>query len=234
VNLRITGKLTLLAGFMLAVSGCKPTQECGTWVFTGTPSGSAFPMTSTFTFDPAKCGKACNCDKVVMIQMIWIYDNDYQTNIYPWDQPQGTRNGPRGWSIDQVNGYAYGYSGLENDGTTFNTDVDTPGANGTPNTLYDEPDWESNEYFYAVDVAVCFDSAKCANRILGYYFWSYTLDNNSVGQEFITAPAWKDLDAEFQSVVKAWNTWAPKSGPQTDQTGITLPNAVPFPTLSDL
>jgi hypothetical protein len=84
-----------------------------------------------------------------------------------------------------------------------------------------------------VDVAVCNNSRTCNDRILGYYFWSYILDANDVGQKFITAPAWKDLDAEFQNALVAWNNWAPTSGTENDGTG-TLPHAVPFPTLSDL
>jgi hypothetical protein len=240
MKIKSLGKVALAASFFFLLTGCQPTLECGTWVFTGTPSGNAFPLTSAFTFNPASCGKKCDCQKDVMIQMTWVYDTDTQTNLYASDQPQGARSTSNGWSIDRVDGAAYGYYGLLNDGSTFYSGWNTPGANGTPNTLYDEPGgWGANTYFYAVDVAVCFTSEtrekpeNCHDRILGYYFWSYILDNNDVGQEFITAPAWKDLDAEFQSALAAWNNWAPTSGPETDSTA-TLPNAVAFPTLSDL
>ncbi len=67
-----------------------------------------------------------------------------------------------------------------------------------------------------MDVAVCVKSDKeggCNNRILGYYFWSWIIDDKGVGQKFITAPAWKDLDTEFQSAVAAWNKWAPTLRP---------------------
>jgi hypothetical protein len=84
-----------------------------------------------------------------------------------------------------------------------------------------------------VDVPVCYSSKTCQNKILGYYFWSYILDDNDVGQKFITAPAWKELDKEFLDVVAAWNAWAPTSGSQDDGTA-TLPHAVALPTLSDL
>jgi hypothetical protein len=90
----------------------------------------------------------------------------------------------------------------------------TVGSNGTPNTLHDDPGgWGPNTYFDAVDVAVCFKSDNCQNRILGYYFWSFFDDSSGVAHEFITAPAWQDLNIEFQNAVASWNTWAPTSGP---------------------
>jgi len=228
--------LALLGSFVLGLNGCNgcnPTQDCGTWVFTGTPTGNRFPLSSAFTFDPAACGKSCQCTQDVMIQMTWVYDADLGTNVYASDQPQGGRSTANGWSIDRINGAAHGYYGLQNDGT-FYAGWNTPGANGTANTLFDTPGgWSANTYFYAVDVAVCNNSRTCNDRILGYYFWSYILDANDVGQKFITAPAWKDLDAEFQNALAAWNNWAPTSGTENDGTG-TLPHAVPFPTLSDL
>ncbi len=102
------------------------------------------------------------------------------------------------------------------------------------NTLFDEPGgWPANTYFHAVDVAVCYGSKSCNNKILGYYFWSYILDNTDTGQKFITAPAWKDLDTEFQSALTAWNNWAPTSGSEDDGTG-TFSHAQTFPALSDL
>lgn len=233
MNTSTIKKLALIASFVSVLAGCQSTQECGTWVFTGTPTGSSFPLSSAFTFTPADCQKDCQCDKDVMIQMTWVYDANEKTNVYASDQPQGTRSDSNGWSIDRIDGAAHGYYGLQNDGT-FYSGWNTPGANGTPNTLFDQPGgWGANTYFYAVDVAVCYSSRACNNRILGYYFWSYILDNNDVGQKFITAPAWKDLDTEFQSALAAWNAWAPTSGTEDDGTG-TLSSAVAFPTLSDL
>ena len=225
--------LSLLATLCCLISACKPTLECGTWDFNGTPSGNSFPLSSAFTFTPANCGQNCQCDKDVMIQMTWVYDATTRTNLYASDQPQGGRSDADGWNIDRVNGAAHGYYGLQNNGT-FYSGWNIPGANGTANTLFDAPGgWPANTYFYAVDVAVCYDSRTCNNRILGYYFWSYILDSSDVGQKFITAPAWKDLDTEFQSALAAWNTWAPTSGTEDDGTG-TFPNAIAFPTLSDL
>jgi hypothetical protein len=192
-------------------------------------------LSCAFTFAPADCGKTCQCKQDVMIQMTWVYDANEQKNVYAFDQPQGTRSDANGWSIDRVDGAAHGYYGLRNDGT-FYSFWNIPGSNGNPNTLYDRPGgWGANISFYAVDVAVCYNSDTCNNRILGSYFWSYFLDNNDVGHKFITAPAWKDLiDTEFQSALAAWNAWAPTSGPENDHTDGTIPNAIAFPTLSDL
>jgi hypothetical protein len=106
--------------------------------------------------------------------------------------------------------------------------------------LYDEPGgWPTNTNFWAVDVAVCFRSDTCTNKILGYYFWSWIIDNNGNGTKFITTPASKDFATEFQSALASWNAWAPTSGPENGNgvggpTDPPLSNAVNFPSLSDL
>jgi len=166
-----------------------------------------------------------------MIQMTWVYDATNQTNLYASNT--GSHSDANGWTIDQLDGWAYAYYSLQNDGT-FSATYGLPGSNGTASALDDTPSgWPANTYFYAVDVPVCYSSKTCQNRILGYYFWSYILDSNDVGQKFITAPAWKELDTEFQDAVAAWNAWAPTSGPEDDGTK-KLPNAVALPALSDL
>jgi len=220
-----------------SLTGCNPTLECGSWVFSGTVQShpAAFPLNSAFTFNPATCGKNCDCDTDCMIQMTWVYDVTDQMNVYAASGDQD-RADADGWNIDRVNGAGYGYYGLLNDGVTFYSGWNTTGGNGTPNTLIDKPSWGNNTWFYSVDAAVCFKSKTCSNHILGYYFWSWIIDNNGNASEFIIAPAWKDLDTEFQSALAGWNKWAPTSG--TEDSGFSgqpvLPNAVPFPTLTDL
>jgi len=235
MRIRTIGQLAVAVALVCLFSGCAPTEECGSWAFSGTPQShpDQFPLSSAFTFNPSTCGKTCVCDIDAMIQMTWVYDATDQTNIYATsaDEARATSNG---WNIDRVTGSGYGWYGLLNDGKTFYSGWNTPGSNGKPNTLYDEPGgWPNNTWFYAVDVAVCFKSDTCVNRILGYYFWSWVIDGSGNATEFITSPAWKDLDTEFQNALAGWNAWAPTSGPQDDGTKL-LPNAVSFPSMSDL
>jgi len=233
-TLNVVRSLGLCILVLFALTGCPPALQCGSWVFTGTPTGNAFPLSSAFTFTPANCKQSCQGSQDVMIQMTWVYDEDLKTNVYASDQPQGARSTPNGWSIDRIDGAAHGYYGLQNDGT-FYSGWNTPGGPGTANTLYDEPGgWSANTFFYAVDVAVCYNSKTCNNTIVGYYFWSYILDKNDVGQKFITAPAWSSLESEFQAALTAWNNWAPTSGAENDGTDGTIAHAIAFPALSDL
>jgi hypothetical protein len=232
----------LISGCLTA---CQPTLECGNWTFTGTPNtlaspSDSFPLSSSFVFNPANCGKQCQCTTDAMIQMVRVFDVDEQMFLAGSGEST-VWSDANGWMIDQQPffGWASGYYGENNDGS-FDPTYNVVGSNGTPNTLKDAPGgWGASTIFYALDVAVCVKSDKeggCNNRILGYYFWSWIIDDKGVGQKFITAPAWKDLDTEFQSAVAAWNKWAPTSGPVGGgSTGQTLEtHAFPFPTLSDL
>jgi hypothetical protein len=233
MKLRNLPKLMLAGLFAATIIGCAATFQCGKWTFSGTPVGNTFPLSSAFSFDPSSCRASCNDSQDVMVQMTWVYDADTHTNLYASDQPQGARSTADGWSIDRINGAAHGYYGLQNNGM-FYPGWNTPGSNGTANTLFDEPGgWGPDTWFYAVDVAVTYDSKSCNDRILGYYFWSYVMNSNDVGQTFITAPAWKDLDSEFRSALTAWNNWSPTSGSESDGTG-TFDHAIAFPSLANL
>jgi hypothetical protein len=229
--------LSLVAlGFLAA---CTATLECGTWAFTGTPQPYSFQVSSAFTFNPATCGKSCTCSEDVITQMVSVYDSDSGTYLYP-TSAYSDRAIAYGWSIDQLDGWAYGYYGLDNDGHTFDPGYNPPGSNGVATTLYDLPNWPgyNNLYFYSVDVVTCFNSETCKNKILGYYFWSWTTDSSGTVSQFIVGPAWKDLDTTFQNAVSGWNAWAPTSGPENMGPSYpgqpTLPNAVKFPALTDL
>jgi hypothetical protein len=240
---------TLVAlGFLLA---CGPALECGTWAFSGTPVStptySYFPLTSAFTFTPKDCGQNCQCSKDVMIQMVAVFDTDPLSRgyVYP-NSAQEARATSNGWAIDRVEGEAYGWYGLLNDGSTFYSFWNTPGSNGTANTLSDQPAWNDTVFFYAVDAAVCFTPA-CQNKILGYYLWSWTISYTAttssptqeyVGSPFIMAPAWQSLATEFQAAISDWNSWAPSSGVEWGSSGVSgepsVPHAVAFPLLTDL
>jgi hypothetical protein len=225
----------------LLLSGCATSLECGSWSFSGTPvsaSGGGYAtlanVTSAFTYTPAACGQNCDCNTDVMIQMVAVWDTADHKYLYDGtgDKNRATANG---WTIDRVDGAAYGWYGLLNDGVTFYPGWNTPGGNGTANTLYDGPVQPDNIVFFTVDVAICYASKTCKNKILGYYFWSWSVDNNGTARGPAALNGWTDLETEFQSAVAAWNKWAPTSGPETDViNGVTLPNAVQFPTFSDL
>ena len=98
---------------VVALAACQPTLECGSRVFNGTPSGNSFLLANAFTFNPAACGQNCTRDQDAMIQMTWVYDETEQKNVYATDQPQSTRSDANGWSIDQLNNWAYAYYGLQ-------------------------------------------------------------------------------------------------------------------------
>jgi hypothetical protein len=238
--LSLAAVATVAAALVCWLSGCTPTLNCGTWAFNVTVQSNpdAFPLSSAFTFTPATCGQSCSVDSDAMIQITWVYDTVSRTNIYASGVGDEARHDANGWNIDRVDGEAYGWYGLTNDGSTFYSGWNTPGANNTANTLFDRPGgWPNNTWFYAVDAAVCFRSSTCQNKILGYYFWSWTIDNNGNAAQFITAPAWENLNVEFQSALASWNTWAPTSG---TEAGVGFPgepsvtHAVVFPAMSDL
>nr|HEV8012051.1 hypothetical protein [Bradyrhizobium sp.] len=239
--LAVAATLLFVSFASLLLSGCATSLECGSWAFSGTPQSapggglaSLANVTSAFTFTPANCGKNCNCNTDAMIQMVSVYDTE--EHMYLFDGTGDTnRADANNWTIDRVDGAGYGWYGLLNDGVTFYNFWNTPGSNGTANTLYDYPRQPNNIVFFAVDAAVCFKSESCQNRILGYYVWSWAVDNNGTARELFAGAAWTELETEFQNAIASWNKWAPNSGPETDPvTGQTIPNAVQFPAFSDL
>jgi len=230
----------LFIALLTGCNGCKKTTECGTWVFNGTASGSGrgsdFNVSSAFTFHPDSCGKACTCDTDCIIQMVVVINMDDWSYEYASDQTGApARATAEGWAIDQIDGWAYAYYGINNDGT-FDNGYNNAGSNGVATTLFDDPQgWPANTLFYALDVTTCYKSAGCQNSILGYYFWSWSIDNTGKPSAFITAPAWKDLDLEFQKAATGWNNWAPTSPSQDEGGGQPiLPHAITLPTLTDL
>jgi hypothetical protein len=62
MKMKVLTLLLLLISILCAcvLSACKHTVACGTWAFSGdvqgTGTGSAFPISSAFTFNPANCG----------------------------------------------------------------------------------------------------------------------------------------------------------------------------------
>lgn len=97
MKINAVGKLVLVAAFCYLITACTPTYQCGTWVFSGTPTGTQFPLSSAFTFNPSGCGQNCPGSQDVMIQMVWIYDADTHSMIYPSSEP-GRQRRPR-WMV---------------------------------------------------------------------------------------------------------------------------------------
>jgi len=238
----VPGRAVILgAGVALAalVSGCQPAVECGTWAFSGSPGDSDnYVISDGFTFNPANCGKSCDCSADCIIQMTWVYDAESGTYIldHSHESHGSVKATSDNWEIDQWDTWGYAYYGLQNNGV-FDPGYNNAGSNGVATTLYDNPGgYSKNTYFYAVDVAVCYTSRTCQNKILGSYFWSFAVDGSGNVSGFLNAPGWTSIESEFQDAVTVWNTkWVPFSTTITIDDGTaTLPSAVPLPTLTDL
>jgi hypothetical protein len=220
-------KICLPIVLLLLLDACQPTNECGAFTFTGSVQSSdgenSLPMNNSFSFTPATCKSQCTCETDCFIQMVHVFNYEEGTYEYiaSYEQDRATADG---WFVDRVSGYVWGYYGRLNDGT-FASYWNPPGNNTTPTILYDgpaRPTSYTNMLWEAVDVPVCIQSSTCTNSILGYYLWSWTVDNNGTPHNFIMANAWKGLDTEFQSAISAWNAWAPGAGDNV------------FPTMTDL
>jgi hypothetical protein len=224
----------VLIAFVL--SGSKESGECGSWKFTGIAKNKTYQITNSFTFLPANCGAVCNCDTDAIIQMVWVYDPISQTNIYASDQDGASKRATAsGWAIDQIDGWGYGFYGLNND-RTFDATYNTIGNNANATVIYDTPgNWPPNTVFYAVDVAVAYRSKTCQNSILGSYFWSWTADKNGNAIGGLNITGWNGFSGEFQDAVAGWNSWAPNSGLQKQGgTQPKLPHAVALPNMKEL
>ena len=235
--MRSIAAVALLAG----LGGCGTAEECGSWLYSpasSTGSGGFFPaLSSAFTFTPKTCGKSCDVQTDAQIQVVWVYDRDSGTFLYPTSSYMNRNSG--GATVDRVDGEAYGWYSLINDGATFAPFWNTTGSNGTPTTLFDKPQWPgyTDISFSSIDAAVCFKSDTCKNRILGYYFWSWLVDGSGNVSEFLNTPAFDFDETTFQNAVAAWNAWAPTSGTESGTSGLpepSLPNAVNLPSMSDL
>ena len=220
------------------LASCQPAVECGTWAFGDTPNGDSYGISSSFTFNPAACGQNCSCDVDCIIQMTWVYDVDSHTYILDHaDEGNGSVKATTdNWEIDQWDTWGYAYYGLQNNGV-FANGFNNPGGNGVATTLNDGPGgYGPSTLFFALDVAVCYNSKTCQNKILGSYFWAFTTDTNSNTAPVANVTGWTGIESEFQDAVTVWNTkWVPFSTTIVINDGTkTLPSAVPLPTLTDL
>jgi hypothetical protein len=205
-----------LTVFCVFLSGCgNPTQPCGTFTFTGSPTTNrGVNVTVNFNFNPATCGATCTNNTIVYIQIVRIIDQDTgaflapnsdQANRIVTGDPDATQNG---WAVDRLAGRNWGYYGRNNDGSFASTL--TPGSNTAAAVLRDTPSgWPDNSWFDAVSTAVCIDSRTCNNTLDGYYYWLFIVGTggttqapfNEVGVDWMQ-------DALDKSVIE-WNNDAP-------------------------
>jgi hypothetical protein len=72
-----------------------------------------------------------------------------------------------------------------------------------------------NIWWQAVSGSVSIDGFRsCNNDFLGYYFWSWFVDDAGAvtDDSIIDAIAWKNLDSVMNDAVAAWNAQAPGLG----------------------
>lgn len=216
--------------FLLLAAACgTPTLPCGTLTYTGAPHTNRGINTRVdFNFNPATCGAACTCNRIAYIQIVRIIDRNTGAFLAPGPEQQNriVTTGPdatqNGWALDRIDGRTWGYYGRNNDGTFA---LVTPGSNTTTATLVDGPaGWPNNSWFDAVSVPVCIDSAAtCNNRLLGYEYWLFVVDNSGVAGAPFSEIGVTWMQSATDRSVTEWNTDAPGLGKTT------LPGMTPLP-----
>jgi hypothetical protein len=212
--------LFLLVAGVLLVPGCgNPTQPCGVFTFSGSPTTAPGEyITDQFAFNPSLCGASCTSNQIVYIQIVRVIDMTTGEFLAPGPQQQArivTGNPTvayNGWSVDRLEDHNWGYYGRNNDGT-FDSAL-TPGSSSSPATLIDTPGgWPPETWFDAVDVPVCIDSdSSCVNNLLGYYYWLYTEDSSGV-----TGTPYSEIGVDWMQTavdlsIAKWNANAPGLG----------------------
>lgn len=215
-------RIARLSVLFLCVSilvGCETLQPCGDFEFTGTEFDTAasngVDMDVAFDFEPTDCGCNCTCDEIPYVQIVRTWSFEDAQPLYPSTE-KAQRATTNGWYIDRIAGRIWGYYGRNDDGT-FASYL-TPGSNTVDAVLRDSPrrpqmDPWLDIWWQAVSVPVCIDSgAPCENRLLGYYFWSWLVDDAGTVTGIIDLNAWERLDDEVLDAVGEWNTQAPGLG----------------------
>ena len=214
---RLPGSLAAVFLFSLLLSSCEPIQPCGSFTFTGHTFGgpkNGMDVNLSFTFNPATCGKpACNTPTICYIQMVRTYDFEEGTFSYISEEHQA-RAIEYGWYVDRLSGKKWGYYGRNDDGS-FAGNL-SAGNNGTAAVLFDAPARPSTVtgiWWQAVSAPVAIDggASSCNNNFLGYYYWSWYVDQDgSISDDnIIQQVAGKNLHLTMDAAVAAWNTQAP-------------------------
>jgi len=207
---------------LLAVLGCCPIPPCGDFTFTGTKvdtsTSNGVNMNVSFDFNPHECGSKCTCDPVCYVQIVRTVDLEDGTYHYPSSE-KSDRATDDGWYLDRLAGRIWGYYGRNDDGS-FASHLDT-GSEVDPAILYDSPRRPEAEpwlgiWWQAVSVPVCIDEdSDCENHLLGYYFWSWSVNDDGEVTGIIDTLAWEPLDTAFDEGVDEWNAQAPSLGKNT-------------------
>lgn len=218
-------KVGFLMLALLVMTGCKccvTLPACGEFTFTGTiydtDKSNGVDMNVSFDFDPATCGSDCTCDLVCYIQIVRTVDLEDGTYLYPSTEKQN-RATTDGWYIDRIAGKIWGYYGRNDDGSFawyLVTGSDTTDAilNDSPRRGESEP-W-LQIWWQAVSVPVCIDDdSGCLDNLLGYYFWSWVVDDAGTVTGIIDAVAWEPLETAVDDSVTEWNNQAPGLGKNT-------------------
>lgn len=217
-------KIMLMLAFLvfLIVAGCQPIPPCGEFTFTGavvdTAAQNGVDMDVSFDFDPGECEFDCACDLVCYVQIVRTVDLNDGTYHYPSTE-KADRATADGWYLDRLAGRIWGYYGRYDDGT-FAASLDT-GSDVDPAILYDSPRRGEAEpwlgiWWQAVSVPVCIDEdSDCENQLLGYYFWSWWVDDDGNVPGIIDTIAWEPQDEDFDEAVDEWNAQAPGLGKNT-------------------
>jgi hypothetical protein len=212
----------LVIGF-LALSSCRSIPRCGEFTFNGTAEDTAenngIDMDLSFDFNPDSCGSACTCDPVCYIQIVRTVDMDTFTYIYPSSEKEN-RATEYGWYIDRIAGRMWGYYGRNDDGS-FDARLLNTGSETDPAILYDAPNRPEEEpwieiWWQAVSVPVCIEAGSgCEDNLLGYYFWSWLVDNAGAVSDPVDAVPWQPLEGQVDAAVGEWNAQAPGLGKNT-------------------
>jgi hypothetical protein len=212
--------VVLFAIFSVGLAACTPINPCGTFTFQGTANDTSalngITMSLGFHFDPAVCNANCTTNTIAYIQMVRTYSLADGTYSYISEEHQA-RAIAYGWYVDRLSGKAWGYYGRNDDGT-FAGNL-TPGNNTTNAVLFDAPkrdDSMRSIWWQAVSAPVSIDGGanSCNNTFLGYYYWSWVVDDagHVTDGSIIDGVAWKDLHLVMDDAVAAWNAQAPGLG----------------------
>ena len=207
---------------LLILSSCAPIPRCGDFTFTGDKVDNrevnGVDMNVSFDFNPETCGSNCTCNPVAYIQIVRTVDMESFAYIYPSEEKED-RATANGWYIDRLEGKIWGYYGRNNDGS-FAANLE-PGSETEPAILFDGPQRPEEEpwiqiWWQAVSVPACIQAGSgCENKLLGYYFWSWLVDNVGAVSDPVHAVAWKPLENEVDAAVGEWNIQAPGLGKNT-------------------